>query len=48
MLLNFRIDSLHKLDYCGRKLDKGCRILPQIRTRGEEIDEPASRQGNFV
>ena len=48
MLLNLRVDSLHKLDYCGRKFDEECRILPQIRTRGDEIDEPASRQGNVV
>jgi len=48
MQLNLHIDSLHKLDYGGRKSDEGCRVLSQIRTRGHEIDEPASRQGNVV
>ena len=48
MLLNLCIDSLHKLDYGGRKCDEGCRILSQIRTKGHDINEPASRQGNLV
>ena len=42
-----RIDSLHELDDGRHEREKGRRVLFQVHA-WDEIDEPASRQGNIV